>query len=689
MANPIRRAEEVRDTYSKAINDADFGYEYPDGNNWKPGSEQHEFVKTELLNRIRMSREHMNPAIQNQWKKIDWCLSAYVPPDKVERKSLASDWRKPVAIVIPATFANLETFQSYAQAAFSKYPIHRFKPGPDAKTAVGGQIYERLLAKQGIWFKELLGLSTMHRDAFTYGIGVGLNTWRRKMGKSYETAQMTAALMEILGESNPGAQLGQSISFPRPDDELLYEGNRLDNIDPYSLILDPSCYINTIQRSEYIGWMRQTNAMELLRRESDPAEKSFNGKYAYLLAQQGQGRSEWWLRDVDDDGRGTHAGGVPDATTNALKDRYRHPLHETTMIVDLIPEEWGVGTGSAPERWMFTLMGDRVITSCSRVDMDHGDFPIVACGPNTTGYDMIPVSHLVTTYGLQKLTDWLIRSRVYNLAKTVNGVTIIDPTKFEMDDVLNPGPGNVWRLKQAAYNQGGIDAFAKQLQVQDVTKGYMQDLSQAMDMMRNGLGTNNSTQGVMSDMPERPTASGIGSMLQASMSRMAYVVRMICLQAVDDLAMQMAYNTRQYMSKEVAISIVGPYEEDLRAEYGLPPGTKGMSVFPGDLMDLSIDLEPHNPVLTGQDDAQGIQQVMQTLMAVPGVAQSLASDTNVVGLFHKWARKMGFDDVYEYSRQGGQATFATMPDEQLQQQVQAGNLVPMSQAPQMPQMAMA
>jgi hypothetical protein len=47
-----------------------------------------------------------------------------------------------------------------------------------------------------------------------------------------------------------------------------------------------------------------------------------------------------------------------------------------------------------------------------------------------------------------------------------------------------------------------------------------------------------------------------------------------------------------------------------------------------------------------------------------------------------WARIMGARDIHEFVNDGGQMPemqAQTMPDEQLQQQVQAGNMVPMQQ----------
>jgi hypothetical protein len=68
------------------------------------------------------------------------------------------------------------------------------------------------------------------------------------------------------------------------------------------------------------------------------------------------------------------------------------------------------------------------------------------------------------------------------------------------------------------------------------------------------------------------------------------------------------------------------------------------------------------------------------MMGVDGVAQELVGRSDVMGIFQHWARIAGAGDLNEFIQQGGaNVQPQVMPDQQLQQQVQAGNMVPMSE----------
>jgi hypothetical protein len=64
------------------------------------------------------------------------------------------------------------------------------------------------------------------------------------------------------------------------------------------------------------------------------------------------------------------------------------------------------------------------------------------------------------------------------------------------------------------------------------------------------------------------------------------------------------------------------------------------------------------------------------------VAQQLVGASDVVGIFQHWARIAGATDINEFIQSGGGNVMqSVMPDQMVQEQAQAGNLVPMNQIP--------
>ena len=101
-----------------------FKYEYPNGLNFKPGSELHDKIVKMVMQKAIESRKRMEPRF-DAWKKIDRTLTAYVPLDEEELRVKSQDSRKPVSIVIPLSYATLETLLTYQAAAFLESPIFR------------------------------------------------------------------------------------------------------------------------------------------------------------------------------------------------------------------------------------------------------------------------------------------------------------------------------------------------------------------------------------------------------------------------------------------------------------------------------------------------------------------------------------------------------------------------------------
>jgi hypothetical protein len=92
--------------------DKDYGYVYPKELNFKPGSPLHTKIVTKIYQRARESSMEMQKRFKT-WKKIDRNLTAYIPLDDAEKLVKERDDRRPVSIVVPYSYATLETLLTY------------------------------------------------------------------------------------------------------------------------------------------------------------------------------------------------------------------------------------------------------------------------------------------------------------------------------------------------------------------------------------------------------------------------------------------------------------------------------------------------------------------------------------------------------------------------------------------------
>ena len=110
---------------------------YPDGLNFKPGTELHDKL-VRLVNECAERGFAANSTCVTEYEKIDKQLDCFMSPDELDRRRAGKDKRKPVNIVIPQQVANLDIFKTGMSKAFfaGKY-IHRYQGHGSPERAAG------------------------------------------------------------------------------------------------------------------------------------------------------------------------------------------------------------------------------------------------------------------------------------------------------------------------------------------------------------------------------------------------------------------------------------------------------------------------------------------------------------------------------------------------------------------------
>ena len=149
------------------------------------------------------------------------------------------------------------------------------------------------------------------------------------------------------------------------------------------------------------------------------------------------------------------------------------------------------------------------------------------------------------------------------------------------------------------------------------------------------------------------------------------MAQVISLQGMQDLAYFFAAHTQQLMSQETYVKATGRWEEDLKKEYGKKDKIK---VKPSDL-DIDFDIIPRDGSVPGNQDVQSWLQLYQMAIENPQVAR----EVDTVRVFKHIARELGAKNVNDFIRQQPMQS-QVMPDEEVDKQVQAGNLRPVGGA---------
>ena len=621
-------------------------YDYPNGLDLKPGSELHNDLRSKILERARESRNEMSKRFSS-WREIDKSLTTYMPLKDKEKTLKEKDSTKPVSIVFPYSYSMLEALLTYLSMAFFQDPMFQFQ-GIDDDDTIGSMLLELIIKIHCIKTKVPLYLHTILRDSLAYGVGIGIPGWDVKYGK-------VPIKHSVVTESLLGNSTESGVEFI---DSIIFEGNSLSNIDPYMWLPDPTYSSIDIQKSEFQGWADFDNYMNMLSEENQQSSGIFNVKYLTLH----KGKKSFLMTEQSDRGKKF---GTDDPNKPIGQSLNR--VDNINMYITIIPKEWKLSDSENPEKWFFRLSADSVITRCEKVSHNHGMYPIAVASPEFDGYSVTPIGRMEILSGLQGTLDFLFNSHIANVRKAINDMLVVDPYLVNINDLKDPEPGKLIRLRRPAWGRG-VDKVVQQLQVNDITRLNISDSSYITQWMDRISGADQSMQGSLRQGgPERLTGAEFQGTRGSAISRLQRIAMLIGMQFMQDIGTMFASHTQQYMTKETYVKIAGPYEQQLLKEFGKP----NVKVSPYDIA-INYDLIVKDGSIPGGNFSTAWLDLFKTIGTNPALMQQF----DISRIFMYIAHQLGAKNLEDFKRNVNQIQPLVMPDQQVQQQVQAGNLVP-------------
>jgi hypothetical protein len=131
-----------------------------------------------------------------------------------------------------------------------------------------------------------------------------------------------------------------------------------------------------------------------------------------------------------------------------------------------------------------------------------------------------------------------------------------------------------------------------------------------------------------------------------------------------------ASHTQQLMSEELYVATTGRWQQVLMAEYGDKVIKNRMKVSPFELL-VNYDVKMRDGSVPGSNFSQVWVKMFELISQEPRLQQQF----DIVRIFKHIARNSGAKNVEEFE-------VKAMPDAQVVDQVQAGNMIPMNEAVQ-------
>lgn len=530
-----------------------------------PGSELHALVLDYLLKRLDASEREM-AKFHPRWRCNEKKMQAYIDLPKWEEqlKTMNEQGKPPkvVSVVVPYVYASISTIVTYMLHTFAgRRPM--LQVGSYKKeTTENAMMMELVLQYNADHARLVRHLFQFLQDGEIYGVGVLLTKWRdEKAIRTVRTAQPRFGWMNKL--------LGVNTSKKR-EERTVYSGNDVSSVDPFLFFPDTRVPMSEVnRRGEYVFW------------------RNFHGKHT-LKEEEAAGRMFW----ID------HVGVLPpnryDTSSGSSNRSARasgesvagvRPLHNGAPFyqidqgsVVIIPRELGLGESERPEKWLFTIANRSQIVQADPLNLDHNMHPVSVSEPYSTGYGFGNLGAADYMGPVQDTLGWLINSHMDNVRTTLNNILIVDPSMIEMQDLVEPGPGKLIRLKKSAYGRD-VRTIISQLAVQDVTQGHIKDFELFHRMGDLMMGMNNNVRGVQ-EFGGRRTATESRTSAEAAASRLASHASVISAQAIVDMAEQMCVNIQQLMDDKFYISLVGLQGYDRPLNRLVQQGQTGIDISP-------------------------------------------------------------------------------------------------------------
>jgi hypothetical protein len=637
----------------------DYGYKYPNNLDLKPGSKLHQETLGKLLSYARDSASIISRRF-DKWVEIDNKLQAFIPISAEEAQVKRADPRKPVSIVFPYSYAILETLVSYLVSAFTPEPIFRYE-GVGPEDTAGATLMERVINVHCAKTKVGLNLHTLFRDASAYGLGIVTPQWIVRRGRKRNRGTNNS----LVDENNNTIRVEMFSSLSAGENVILFEGNGLDNIDPYCYLPDPNVPIHNVQRGEYVGWLDRDNFLNLLADEELDGDL-FNVQYLRRCVNKFTsvyGNSAYPRQSRN------HLG------NDSFVSLYSAPIDLLHMYVKLIPSVWNLGDNEYPEKWMFTIGADSVIIRANRLELDHDMYPVCVTAPEFDGYSPVSFSRMEILQGMQTIVDWMFNSHVVNVRKAINDVLVIDPYLLNVNDLENVEAGGFVRTRRPAWGRGVENSF-KQLAMTDITRNNITDVTFIIEFMRQIAGTDNPMMGnLRQGGPDRLTAKEFQGTSVGAVNRLERTAKIVGIQAMQDIGYMFAMHTQQFMNDPIYVKTTGDWSESIKRNFAIEEGR--VLVKPQDIL-VDYDLLIRDGSIPGGAYSDSWIQILDIASKNPVLAQRL----DLMRLFKYIATNLGAKNVEDFELGGESAKqipvgMTTMPDEEVEQQVNSGTLAPL------------
>lgn len=591
------------------------------------------------------------------WRKNERQHLAYVDPDEVDKagKKLFTQARD---IVVPYTYAVMQTrLTYYFFSMIGKSPLVPITGrGPNdvvpAKLMEIVQDYQMGETKAAaVWYCFL-------QDAERYGVGIIRNLWH-----SFEEQRWTLVRKPI---NVLWWQVGEKL-IREKSRQVIYEGNLPTNVSPYNFFPDPRVNIADVKQYEYWGHIinRSYNYLKMAEANGE----YFNIDKIPLVSKDNQNKTfeEDRVNTESDLGKIVNVTGITglmtDPSTNATKDSANIKLKE--MEIRLIPKDHDLSNEKYPEYWMISIANDQIVIKAEPLI-----YPEFSCYVGESNHDYAAPMNLSTVdmaNGLADHLSWLYNSHMANVRKIINNSVVVDPSLIQLEDLLSDNPVKIIRLKEDAWGRpDAVRNSIQQLQMNDITRGHIQDSQIVMNLIQRVTAATDNIMGMVEEV--KRTATETSSTINLATARLKLIAMLYFVLAIKPMNKAQIQNNQGFLSEERWYRIT----DDTALNLGYDPQDIKNRIFvkPTDLFgNFDYDIPSFDIPIDKINLAKVWTDVIQKTISNPILSQKF----DIVPMFRQFLYNVGVTNSKDF-----EVKTKVLPDAQVQQMAQNGSLAPLN-----------
>jgi len=561
----------------------------------------------------------------DHWREADEAHDVYVRPDTTDFREKA---------VIGDTRAITETVVTYQMAALTgRNPMFQLE-GLNGKSRKPSLLLERVLHQHMRRTAGEARIAQFLLDSSRYGFAPTKVTW------------------DANGRQNSLINANPRLTFPDPRPGW---GNWNDQ--------------SFVVLSDY------KSTQQLLRSGMYP---KFN-KYPALHDAQLGSRQSWTAhKHIADEGRGLSIdpSEIDSKDARFFKTGDTHVVDEAWFIVS----GYEIGLPQVGLVWMVaTVLNEKFIIRLQLSPYGQ-QFPMVYGSLYHDVHKTWGQSLYDLLLPLHDLANWLMRSRIDNVRAALNNLIFVDPTQVNIPDLIDRNPWGIVRtLPGVKPGEGAMIA-----DIPDVTRGHWNDIAALSDIKQRVSAASDAQQGVPT--ADVRSATEIARLTQLGSQRLGVASRITSAMSIRPMVEMMVSNIQDSLRFEASIRVNDQMPSELVALAKEDYIDVDVQALQGDINYLVIDgtlpIEPtRSPEVwvnvlqamaqTGLNMEYRMGEIVEEAIRAMGV-----SDLDRFRISDEERAAKGLSPSQQLAMMEKARGASVMPQEQLSQEVQKGNLVP-------------